>query len=87
MIGEEAAKLLWDARGAAERIARFTADRGFDDYLADDMLRAAVERQFEIVGEAFAAFGKAVFIDVAGNFARFLGYDRCSGAALGGSET
>jgi uncharacterized protein with HEPN domain len=28
--------------------------RSFDDYLADDMLRAAVERQFEIIGEAFA---------------------------------
>jgi uncharacterized protein with HEPN domain len=38
---------------AAERISRFTAGRSFDDYLADDMLRAAVERQFEIVGKAF----------------------------------
>jgi uncharacterized protein with HEPN domain len=47
-----AAKLLWDARDAAERIARFTADRSFDDYLSDEMLRAAVERQFEIIGEA-----------------------------------
>jgi len=55
MIGDEAAKLLWDAQQAAELIARFTADRSFDDYLADDMLRAAVERQFEIIGEAFAA--------------------------------
>lgn len=54
MIGEDAAKLLWDAQGAADRIARFTAGRSFDDYLADDMLRAAVERQFEIIGEAFA---------------------------------
>ena len=54
MIGEEAGKLLWDAQGVAERIARFIADRSFDDYLADDMLRAAVERQFEIIGEAFA---------------------------------
>lgn len=55
MIGDEAAKLLWDARGAAERIARFTAGRSFEDFLADDMLRAAVERQFEIIGEAFAS--------------------------------
>ena len=51
----DAAKYLWDARRATERIARFTAGRTFDEYLADDMLRAAVERQFEIVGEAFAA--------------------------------
>ena len=48
----DAAKYLWDARRATERIARFTAGRTFDDYLADDMLRAAVERQFEIIGEA-----------------------------------
>lgn len=54
MIGDEAAKLLWDAQAASERIARFTAGRSFDDNLADDMLRAAVERQFEIIGEAFA---------------------------------
>jgi uncharacterized protein with HEPN domain len=53
MISNEAAKYLWDAQRAAERIARFAADRNFDDYLADEMLRAAVERQFEIIGEAF----------------------------------
>jgi uncharacterized protein with HEPN domain len=50
-----AAKFTWDATTAAERIARFTAGRSLDDYLADDMLRAAVERQFEIIGEALAA--------------------------------
>jgi len=48
----DAAKYLWDARRAANRIARFTAGRSFDDYLGDEMLRAAVERQFEIIGEA-----------------------------------
>lgn len=50
-----AAKYLWDAETAAERIFRFVAGRSLDDYLADDMLRAAVERQFEIIGEAFAS--------------------------------
>ena len=50
----EAEKYLWDARRAAERIARFTAGRAFDDYLGDEMLRSAVERQFEILGEAFS---------------------------------
>jgi uncharacterized protein with HEPN domain len=58
MIGEKAAKLLWDAHGAAQRIARFIAGRSFDDYLGDDMLRAAVERQFEIIGEAFAGLSR-----------------------------
>jgi uncharacterized protein with HEPN domain len=54
MTDNRAAKYLWDARHAAERIARFTAGRGYDDYLVDEMLRSAVERQFEIVGEALA---------------------------------
>lgn len=54
MVSTQAATFLWDARRTAERITRFTAGRSFDDYLDDDMLRAAVERQFEIIGEAFA---------------------------------
>jgi len=53
MITNESAKYLWDVQRAAERIARFAAGRTFHDYLADEMLRAAVERQFEIIGEAF----------------------------------
>lgn len=48
----EAAKLLWDAREAADRIARVIAARDLDDYLGDDLLRSAVERQFEVIGEA-----------------------------------
>jgi uncharacterized protein with HEPN domain len=44
---------LWDARRAAERITRFAAGRTYEDYLDDDMFRAAIERQFEIIGEAF----------------------------------
>jgi len=45
-------KLLHDMKEAAERITRFTSGRTMDDYLADDFLRSAVERQFEIIGEA-----------------------------------
>jgi len=48
----ETAKLLYDMKSAAERIARFTANRSIDDYLNDEMIRSAVERQFEIIGEA-----------------------------------
>ncbi len=48
----DAGKLLWDARRAAARIARFTAGKHFADYDADELLRSAVERQFEIIGEA-----------------------------------
>ena len=50
----ETAKYLWDAHRAAERIRRFTVRRTQDDYLEDEMLRSAVERQFEIIGEALA---------------------------------
>ncbi len=46
----EAAKLVWDARQAADRIARIAAGKTFDDYLSDDILRWAVERQFAIIG-------------------------------------
>jgi uncharacterized protein with HEPN domain len=34
----DAATYLCDAPRAANRIARFTKGRSFDDYLADDML-------------------------------------------------
>lgn len=48
----EARKYLYDIQQAAMLIAEFTAGRDFDDYVGDAMLRAAVEREFEIVGEA-----------------------------------
>lgn len=54
----EASKYLWDAREAADRIARFTAGKNFQDYLAEEILRAAVERQFEIIGEALSNLRK-----------------------------
>jgi len=48
----DARKLLWDAEQAAGRINRFTAGKTFTDYQADEYFRSAVERQFEIIGEA-----------------------------------
>lgn len=54
----EAAKYLWDALTAAERVQRFVQGRTFDDYLRDELLRSAVERQFEIVGEALGQLRK-----------------------------
>jgi len=50
----EARKYLRDIQVAAERIERFTRGRGFEQYLADEMLRSAVERQFSIIGEALS---------------------------------
>ena len=43
---------LWDVRAAADSIAGFVQGRSFADYASDLMLRSAVERQFEIVGES-----------------------------------
>ena len=43
---------LWDARQAAERVVEFVAGRTWQEYAGDVLLRSAVERQFEIVGEA-----------------------------------
>lgn len=50
----DARKLLWDAMQAAQRVARFTRGRAFDEYNADELLRSAVERQLAIVGEALS---------------------------------
>lgn len=43
---------LWDILEAAEKIQLFLKNKTFDDFLSDDMLRAAVERNLEIIGEA-----------------------------------
>jgi len=53
----EAKKYLYDIARAAEYIAQFTADRTYEEYHADPMLRSAVERQFEIIGEALNQLG------------------------------
>lgn len=49
---------LWDARRAADLITSFAAGKSFDEYLADDLLRSGVERQFEIIGEALNQLAK-----------------------------
>ena len=50
----ESRKYLWDALQAADRIVRFVADKTFPAYQVDELLRSAVERQFEIIGESLA---------------------------------
>ena len=54
----EARKYLLDIQVAADRIGRFTQGKSFQQYLADEILRSAVERQFEIVGEALSRLSK-----------------------------
>ena len=50
----EVRKYLFDAAEACDAISEFVADKSFADYKRDRMMRSAVERQFEIVGEALA---------------------------------
>lgn len=43
---------IWDALHAAKQISAFIDGRTWEEYIADTMLSSAVERQFEIIGEA-----------------------------------
>ncbi len=54
----EAKKYLFDMAKAAGLITRFTEGKIFADYQGDPMLRSAVERQFEIIGEALAQLAR-----------------------------
>ncbi len=45
-------KRLLDVVDACEAIAEFVAGKTFGDYETDRLLRSAVERQIEIIGEA-----------------------------------
>lgn len=49
---------LHDILQAAHGIRRFRDGKTYDDYVSDLMFRSAVERQFEIIGEALNQLGK-----------------------------
>jgi len=54
----EAKKYLHDIQQAANRIAEFTAGKTLPEYQGDAMVRAAVERQFEVIGEAISLLAR-----------------------------
>lgn len=60
---ERDASYLWDMLDAARAVKEFVSNRKYYDYQKDRMLRNAVERNIEIIGEAAShvsdAFRKA----------------------------
>ena len=54
----EIKKYLYDIQYTIRLLREFTGDKKFADYERDTMMRSAVERQFEIIGEAMAQLAK-----------------------------
>ena len=51
-MNEPSLKWFYDALIAARAILHFAEVKSFADYCADDLLSSAIERKFEIIGEA-----------------------------------
>jgi uncharacterized protein with HEPN domain len=54
----EAKKYVFDIQRAAALIAEFTSGLSLEEYQGRPMVRAAVEREFEIIGEALTRLMK-----------------------------
>lgn len=54
----EARKYLYDIQRAVGLLREFTDGKTFTDYQGDAMLRSAVERQFEVIGEAMTQLAR-----------------------------
>ncbi len=49
---------LWDMQDAALAIQAFISGLGADDYITSTLVQAAVERKFEVIGEALNQLGR-----------------------------
>ncbi|HEX3108378.1 MAG TPA: hypothetical protein VHU41_04720, partial [Thermoanaerobaculia bacterium] len=54
-LNDEARKRLWDIAAAGRAILNWTGKAESDEYANSQLLRAAVERQLIIIGEALRA--------------------------------
>lgn len=72
----ETNKYLYDIQRAVNLLLEFTAGKTFDDYVREAMMRAAVEREFEIIGEALAQLAKldAVLVARISNYRRIIAF-------------
>jgi uncharacterized protein with HEPN domain len=52
-------KLLFDILQAAREIKKYTDGLTFDDFQGNGMVQAAVERKFQIIGEALNRIGRS----------------------------
>jgi uncharacterized protein with HEPN domain len=53
------AAFLWDVQEAGGRIQEFVVGLDFDAFASDVLVRSAVERQFEIIGEALSQLSRS----------------------------
>jgi uncharacterized protein with HEPN domain len=49
---------LWDVTKAADAISEFVVEKTYNDYIGNLLLRSAIERQFEVIGEALNQLSK-----------------------------
>ncbi len=67
---------LSDIQLAAERIIEITLDKSFEEFEGDWVVRAAVERQFMIIGEAtnVIAAKDQIISSLLGNYPQIIGF-------------
>jgi uncharacterized protein with HEPN domain len=53
-MNDTSLKHFYDAREAGRSIMRFASGKTYEDYCGDEMMSAAIERKFEIIGESLA---------------------------------